>query len=122
VPLPVFDQNRGNIAQADAAFQTAKLAEVSLRTQIRSDLWKALQEWRAAASGLLGAYEGGVVAEAKESLEITRHSFELGTSTLLDFLDAEASYRQIESAYRASLARAILAAQNIRFTVGEEEP
>ncbi len=121
IPIPVFDQNRGNIAQAEAAFQKAKLAEISLRTQIRSDLWKALQEGRA-AHGLLAAYQGGVVAEAKESLEITRHSFDLGTSTLLDFLDAEASYRQVESAYRASLARAVLAALNIRFTLGEEEP
>jgi len=121
VPIPIFDHNQGNITQAEAALEKSKLAEESLRTQIRSDLWKGLQEWQA-ASGLLAAYQGGVVDEAKESLEITKHAYELGTGTLLDFLDAESSYRQIESAFRAALARTAIAAQNIQFITGEAQP
>jgi cobalt-zinc-cadmium efflux system outer membrane protein len=121
IPVPLFDRNQGNISQAEAAYEKTRLAEESLRTQLRADLWKGLQEWQA-ASGLLAAYQGGVVDEAKESLEITRHAYELGTGTLLDFLDAEASYRQIESAYRAALARAAIAAENLQFITGETQP
>jgi outer membrane protein, heavy metal efflux system len=121
VPIPLFDRNTGNIIQAEAAYEKSKLAEASLRTQLRSDLWKGMQEWQAASS-LLAVYQGGVVDEAKESLEITKHAYELGTGTLLDFLDAEASYRQIESAYRAAFARTVNAANNIQFTTGEVQP
>jgi len=121
IPVPLFDRNQGNITSAEAAYEKSKLAEQSLRIQIRSDLSKALQEWKA-ASELLAVYQTGVVAAAKESLEITKHAYELGTGTLLDFLDAEASYRQIESAYRSSIARASLAAQNIQFVTGEAQP
>jgi cobalt-zinc-cadmium efflux system outer membrane protein len=121
VPIPLFDRNQGNIIQAEATYEKTKLAEASLRTQLRSDLWKGLQEWQA-ASGLLAVYQGGVVEEAKESLEIRKHAYELGNGTLLDFLDAEASYRQIESAYRAAFARTVNAANNIQFTTGEVQP
>jgi len=121
VPIPLFDRNQGNITQAEAAYEKSKLAEASLRTQLRSDLWNGMQEWLAASS-LLAVYQGGVVEEAKESLEITKHAYELGTGTLLDFLDAEASYRQIESAYRAAFARTVNAANNIQFTTGEVQP
>ncbi len=121
IPVPLFDRNQGNISQAEAAYEKTRLAEESLRTQLRAELSKGLQEWHA-ASELLAAYQGGVVDEAKESLEITRHAYELGTGTLLDFLDAEASYRQIESAFRAALARTAIAAENLQFITGEVQP
>gem|GEM_PF-2541810 len=121
VPIPLFDRNQGNIIQAEAQLAKAQLAQESLRTQIRSELWKGLQEWQA-ASGLLTSYENGTVDAAKESLEITKHAYDLGTGTLLDYLDAEQSYRMIESAYRAALARTAIAAQNIQFITGEVQP
>ena len=121
VPLPIFDRNQGNVIQAEAALEKAKLAEISLRTQLRADLWKGVQEWQAASS-LLAVYQGGVVDAAKESLEIRKHAYELGNGTLLDFLDAEASYRQIESAYRSAFARTVNAAHNLQFATGEVQP
>ncbi len=121
VSLPVFDRNQGNITQADAAWEKAQLAEESLRTQIRSDLAKSLAEWRA-ASALVLAYQPGTLDEAKQSLEITRHAYALGTGSLLDFLDAESSYRATQSAYRAALARTALAADNVRLITGEVQP
>lgn len=120
VPIPIFDRNQGNITQAEAAYEKALLAEESLRTQIRSDVTKALNEWQT-SSALLAAYQGGVVAEAEQSLEITRHAYELGSGTLLDFLGAEASYRQIQSAFRAALARCVIAAHNLQFVTGEAD-
>jgi len=121
VPLPIFDRNQGNVIQAEATLEKAKLAEISLRTQLRSDLWKGVQEWQAASS-LLAVYQGGVVDAAKESLEIRKHAYELGNGTLLDYLDAEASYRQIESAFRSAFARTVNAANNISFATGEGQP
>jgi cobalt-zinc-cadmium efflux system outer membrane protein len=121
IPLPIFDRNQGNVIQAEAALEKARLAQVSLRTQLRADLWKGVQEWQAASS-LLAVYQGGVVDAAKESLEIRKHAYELGNGTLLDYLDAEASYRQIESAFRSAFARTVNAANNIQFATGEVQP
>ncbi len=121
IALPLFDRNQGNITQAEAAWEKTVLAEESLRAQVRDQLVKALAEWRT-AEALVQAYENGAVAEAKQSLEITRHAYQLGTGSLLDFLDAESSYRATESAYRAAVARAALAADNVKLITGEVEP
>ncbi len=64
-----------------------------------------------------------MLSEAKESLDITkRHAYEEGRGTLLDYLDAESTYRQVESAYRSAMADAMNAATTLRFVAGEDLP
>ena len=116
VAVPIFDFNRGNVEQADATYEKARLAEESLKTQIRDSAIKAVAEWNTARAQV-EAYGTGLKA-AKESLDISRHAFNLGSGSLLDFLQAETAYRQVETSYRAALARAALAAYSLRFIAG----
>jgi len=118
VAVPLFDRNTGNIEQAGAALQKARIAQDALRNQLRDAATKAVAEWGSSAAQV-AAYRAGVDA-AKESLEISRHAYELGQGSLLDFLGAQTSYRQVESAYRSAQARTALAAYTLRFVAGEE--
>lgn len=120
VPIPVLDRNQGGITQAEAAFAQARLATTSLRLSIQDAAEKAVVEWNT-SQAQLDAYAQGVKT-AQESLQISKHAYELGSGTLLDYLDAEASYRQVESAYRAALARTVIAADNLRFVAGKDTP
>ena len=119
--VPLFDRNRGNIEQAGAAVEKARIAQEALRNQLRDSAAKAVAEWRS-SSAQVTAYSHGVRESAKESLDIRRRAYELGAGSLLDFLDAETSYRQVESAYRSALARNALAAYTLSFISGEEIP
>jgi len=121
VTVPLFDRNRGNIEQAGAAVEKARIAQEALRNQLRDSAAKAAAEWRS-SSAQVTAYSHGVRESAKESLDIRRRAYELGAGSLLDFLDAETSYRQVESAYRSALARNALAAYTLSFISGEEIP
>ncbi|HET9753600.1 MAG TPA: TolC family protein, partial [Myxococcales bacterium] len=118
VSVPLFDRNTGNIEQAAAALEKARIAQEALRIQLRDAATKAVTEWRS-SSEQLGAYRSGVES-ARESLEISRHAYELGQGSLLDFLSAQTSYRQVEGAYRSAQARTALAAWTLRFVAGEE--
>lgn len=118
VPIPLFDRNRGGIDQAVAAHEQAKLAVESLRLSIHDAAVKAVTEWNASRAQF-AAYETGRKA-AQQSLDISKHAYEVGSGSLLDYLDAEASYRAVESAYRTALARVVVADRNLRFVAGEE--
>ena len=118
VPVPLFDRNTGNIEHAAAALEKARIAQEALRIQLRDTATKAVAEWRSSGAQVQ-AYRAGVDG-AKESLEISRHAYEEGRGSLIDFLGAQTSYRQVESAFRTALARTALAAHTLRFVAAEE--
>jgi cobalt-zinc-cadmium efflux system outer membrane protein len=117
--IPLFDRNGGNIAQADAAHRKAGLAIETMRNQLRSDAEKAAATLQTSRQRL-AVYDQDLLSEAKESLDISRHAYEQGRGSLLDFLDAESSYRDVERAYRSAVAGAMLAAAQVLFVAGEE--
>ena len=55
---------------------------------------------------------------AKESRDISEYSYKRGAASLLDYLDAERSYRATELAYRQSLAAYLTAVEQLREAVG----
>ncbi len=63
-------------------------------------------------------YESGYLKEAQDSRDISQYAFERGAASLLDYLDAERSYRATELAYRQSLASYMTALEQLRQAVG----
>lgn len=119
--VPLFDRNTGNIMQAEATRRKADLAIATLRNQLRADAEKAVKALET-SRGRLAVYDKELLSDAKESLDISRHAYEQGRGTLLDYLDAESSYRDVERAYRSAVADAMLADAQVRFVAGEELP
>lgn len=119
VAVPILDRNQGNIIQAESAARKAKIASEALRAQIRADVLQAVNGWNT-THARLAAYDDDILSAANESLDITRHAYEQGRGSLLDYLDAESSYREVERAYRAVVADAMNAAATVRFVAGED--
>jgi cobalt-zinc-cadmium efflux system outer membrane protein len=51
-------------------------------------------------------------------VEITEYSYHRGSASLLDFLDAERTYRANQLAYRQALASYMTAVEQLRQAVG----
>jgi outer membrane protein, heavy metal efflux system len=119
VAIPLLDRNQGNITQAESAARKARIATEALRLQIREDVLQAVNAWNT-THARLAAYDDDILSAAKESLDITRHAYEQGRGSLLDYLDAEASYRDVERAYRSVVADAVNAVATLRFAIGED--
>jgi cobalt-zinc-cadmium efflux system outer membrane protein len=66
-------------------------------------------------------YQSGYLNEAKESLNISRYAYQRGAVSLLNFLDAERSYRSIELTYRETLATYMLAVEQLDEAVGTRQ-
>jgi len=67
---------------------------------------------------VVSLYRAGYLDAAKQSRDITEYSYKRGAASLLDFLDAERSYRATELAYRQSLAAYLTAVEQLREAVG----
>lgn len=117
IPLPIFNRNQGEIARTRFAISqagfTARAAEEIVRTDVRN-----AYESVADNAEIVGLYQTGYLDQARESRDITEFSYRQGASPLLDFLDAERSYRATELAYRQSLASYMLALETLRQAVG----
>jgi len=78
------------------------------------------QAWEAVEAGnrALQIYQGGALQQSRESVDISRFAYTHGAASLLDFLDAERSDRQLQQTYRDTLAAYLLSLEQLRETVG----
>jgi cobalt-zinc-cadmium efflux system outer membrane protein len=117
IPLPIFNRNQGEVARTRFAINqanfTATAAEETVRTDVRNG-YEGVED----NAQIVDLYRSGYLDQAKESRDITEFSYRQGASPLLDFLDAERSYRATELAYRQALASYMLAMETLRQAVG----
>lgn len=120
IPLPIFNRNQGEIARTQYAFSQSqyqeKAAEQSVMTEVRNS-YEALRS----SEQVVRLYDTGYVQQAQQSLDITQFSYQHGAASLLDFLDAERSYRATELAYRQALATYMSALEQLRLAVGTRD-
>jgi cobalt-zinc-cadmium efflux system outer membrane protein len=63
-------------------------------------------------------YLSGYLKQAQDSRDISEYAYKRGAASLLDFLDAERSYRSTQLAYRQALATYMLAIEQLREVIG----
>jgi cobalt-zinc-cadmium efflux system outer membrane protein len=63
-------------------------------------------------------YRSGYLDQAQQSRDISEYAYRHGAASLLDFLDAERSYRSTQLAYRQALASYLLALEQLREAAG----
>jgi cobalt-zinc-cadmium efflux system outer membrane protein len=63
-------------------------------------------------------YRSSYLDVSQKSRDISEFAYRRGAASLLDFLDAERSYRATQLAYRQTLASYLLALEQLREAVG----
>jgi len=120
IEIPLFDRNQGNIAHAHAAITQSQEDEIASQDAVMSDVSTAFDAVKTGEQ-VLQLYRSGYLKEAKDSLDISRYAYQRGAVSLLDFLDAERSYRNTQLAYRQTLAMYMLATEQLREAVGTRQ-
>jgi cobalt-zinc-cadmium efflux system outer membrane protein len=117
IDLPVFDRNQGEIARARYAITQAEEQAVENAQQVNTDVVDAYAALHS-NDEIIQLYRGGYVDQAKQSRDITEYAYKRGAASLLDFLDAERTYRANQLAYRQALASYMTALEQVRQAVG----
>ena len=117
IQIPVFDRNQGEIARAGFAITQAQEQERLAAGQVMTDVRDAFESVHT-NDQVVNLYRSGYLDQAQKSRDISEYAYRHGAASLLDFLDAERSYRAIQLAYRQALASYLLALEQLRQAVG----
>jgi outer membrane protein, heavy metal efflux system len=115
--IPIFNRNQGEIARTRYAITQAEELQLAASDQVMTDVSDAYEGVRD-NDQVVSLYISGYLNEAKLSRDISEYAYKRGAASLLDYLDAERSYRATELAYRQSLAAYLMAVEQLREAVG----
>jgi cobalt-zinc-cadmium efflux system outer membrane protein len=115
--LPIFDRNQGEIKRAGIAITQAQEQQLYVNGQVLTDVRDAYEGWKS-NDEVVGLYRSGYLDAAQQSLDITDYAYKHGAASLLDFLDAERSFRTTQLGYRQALASYLQALEQLRQAVG----
>jgi len=117
IPLAIFNRNQGEIARTRFAITQAQEQEKATSGQVMTDVNDAYEGLRE-NDRVIQLYRSGYLEVAQKDRDISEYAYRRGAASLLDFLDAERSYRATQLAYRQSLASYLLALEQLREAVG----
>ena len=115
--LPIFNRNQGEIARTQYALTQAQEQQLSASDTVMSDVSTAYEAVRS-NDEIVQLYTSGYLKQAKDSLDISEYAYKRGAASLLDFLDAERSYRATQLAYRQALASYMTALEQLKEATG----
>jgi outer membrane protein, heavy metal efflux system len=98
LPIPLFNQNRGEISAAVLRFGQARRALEAAEQKAEADLRSAHERYRLAAERL-SQFLAGALKGADEVLEAKRYSYQRGQTALLDFLEAQRAASELHLGY-----------------------
>jgi cobalt-zinc-cadmium efflux system outer membrane protein len=115
--LPIFDRNQGEIARTNYAITQSQELFSEASEQVTSDVVTAYEGVHT-NDQIVTLYQSGYLDQTTQSRDISLYAYQRGAASLLDFLDAERSYRVNQLAYRQALSNYMLAVEQVRQAVG----
>jgi cobalt-zinc-cadmium efflux system outer membrane protein len=117
VPLAIHNRNQGEIARTQFAITQSQEQEKAASNQVLTDVRDAYEGLQT-SDRILQLYRSGYLERAKKDRDISEYAYQRGAVTLLDYLDAERSYRATQLAYRQATAAGLIAEEQLRAAVG----
>jgi cobalt-zinc-cadmium efflux system outer membrane protein len=115
--LPIFNRNQGEIARTGYALTQAQEQQQAASDTVLSDVANAYEAVRS-NDEVVQLYISGYLQQAQDSRDISEYAYKRGAASLLDFLDAERSYRSVQLAYRQAMASYMTALEQLKEAVG----
>ena len=115
--IPLFDRNQGEIARTREAITQSQELAAEASEQVLSDVINAYEGVRT-NDQIIGLYRSGYLDQSTQSRDISQYAYQRGAASLLDYLDAERSYRSNQLAYRQALANYMVTLEQLRQAVG----
>jgi outer membrane protein, heavy metal efflux system len=119
VPLRVFDRNQGEKKRTQIDIDKSRQASDATKAQVFSDVDTAYELVRSNIA-LLKPYKARYNDEALRVRDTVSYAYFHGGASLMDFLNAQSDYRQVQLAYAQLLGAYLTAAGQLNLAVGRE--
>ena len=118
VTLPLFDglSTKANINRAKESLVNARLRLRQTKRKVQLDIQEALQNLNKAQESLEVTKES--LSAAREDLRLAQEKYKLGSVTMLEVLDAQASYSSIQAGWIEALYAYRLAQAEVEKALG----
>ncbi len=116
-PIPLFNRNQGEIARARSEERRARWLAQAARNQVLQDVEAAYISLRSSRDRVR-LYEETYLSRARQARDSAEFAYQKGATSILDFLDAERTYRATELAYRKELAGYLTSLAQLESAVG----
>lgn len=119
IPLRIFDHNQGEKQRTLIDIDRSRQANEAARAQVFSDVDTAYELVRSSIA-LLKPYKVKYNDEALHVRDTVSFSYFNGGASLMDFLNAQSDYRQVQLAYAQLLGAYLTAVAQLNMAVGHE--
>ncbi len=119
IPLRIFDRNQGEKKRTAIDIDRAQQASEATRAQVFSDVDTAYELVRSNIA-LLKPYKEKYNDQALRVRDTVTFAYEHGGASLMDFLNAQSDYRQVQLAYAELLGSYLTAEGQLTLAVGTE--
>jgi len=120
IPLRIFDRNQGEKKRTLIDIDRAQQASEATRAQVFSDVDTAYELVRSNIA-LLKPYKEKYNDQALRVRDTVTFAYEHGGASLMDFLNAQSDYRQVQLAYAQLLGSYLTAEGQLSLAVGAEK-
>jgi cobalt-zinc-cadmium efflux system outer membrane protein len=119
IPLRVFDRNQGEKKRTQIDIDRSREASEATCAQVFSDVDTAYAEVESNIA-LLKPYKAKYNDEALRVRDTVTYSYQHGGASLMDFLNAQSDYRQVQLAYAQLIGAYLTSAAQLNLAVGRE--
>ncbi|HTX40499.1 MAG TPA: TolC family protein, partial [Acidobacteriaceae bacterium] len=119
IPLRIFDRNQGEKQRTQIDIARQQQLEDATRVQVFSDVDSAYAQVNSNLI-LLRPYRQKYLAEAVHVRDTVTYSWQHGGASLMDFLNAQSDYRNVQMAYLQLVGAWLTAAGQLNLAVGRE--
>jgi outer membrane protein, heavy metal efflux system len=119
IPLRIFDRNQGEKQRTQIDILRNQQLEDATHAQVFSDVDSAYAQVNSNLI-LLRPYRDKYLAEALKVRETVTYAWQHGGASLMDFLNAQSDYRNVQMGYLQLVGAYLTAASQLNMSVGRE--
>lgn len=101
LPLPLWNQRQGQIAEAVANISQVQAVLSDRELILKRDLESSYQRYLI-AQNQVKAFENGLLAQSESVLKVAESAYRYGERGILEYLDAQRTYRAVKKDYLAA--------------------
>jgi cobalt-zinc-cadmium efflux system outer membrane protein len=119
IPLRIFDRNQGEKQRTLIDIDRSRQASEAARAQVFGDVDSAYAQVQSNIE-LLKPYRDKYTAQATHVRDAVTYAYQHGGASLMDFLNAQSDYRQVQQAYLQLIGAYMTATAQLNLAVGRE--